>query len=179
MVFWHAGASLWLFRWIFRDPKVDVRFLLLGALLPDLIDLPIGTMFMADHFSTGELWAHSLIVPSAYMTVVLIATRRGRRRRAWMALGVGWLFHLLLDGMWFSEEVFFWPFFGWDIPAGESPFWSLAWERAISDPWRWVLEGLGVGYLVWLWFALGLGSSERRKSVAETGRLPGYVAEAS
>ncbi len=178
MLFWHLGASLWLFRWIFRDPKVDVRFLFLGALLPDLVDLPIGTVFLAERFSTGELWAHSLIVPSAYMTVVLIATRRGRRRRAWMALGVGWLFHLLLDGMWFSEDVFLWPFFGWDLPSGAAPFWPLAWDRAVSDPWRWLLEAVGVGYLVWLWFALGLDSSERRKTVVETGRLPGYVAKA-
>lgn len=179
VAFWHVGASLWLFRWIFRDPKVDVRFLFLGALLPDLIDMPIGTVVLADRFSTGELWAHSLVVPSIYMALVLIATRRGRRRRAWMALGVGWLFHLLLDGMWFSEEVFLWPSFGWDLPAGTAPYWSLAWDRAMSDPWRWMLEGLGIGYLAWLWVALGLGASERRQSVVETGRLPGYVAESS
>ena len=53
MLFWHLGASLWLFRWIFRDPKVDVRFLFLGAILSDLIDLPIGTFFLADRYSTG------------------------------------------------------------------------------------------------------------------------------
>ena len=99
MLFWHLGASLWLFRWVFRDPKVDIRFLFAGALLPDLIDLPIGTLFLADPYSTGELWFHSLIVPSIYMSIVLLLTRRGRRRRAWMALGVGWLFHLLLDAM--------------------------------------------------------------------------------
>lgn len=177
MLFWHLGASLWLFRWIFKDPKVDVRFLLVGAVLPDLVDMPIGTILVADRFSTGELWAHSLIAPTLYMAIVLMATRRGRRRRAWMAVGVGWLFHLLLDGMWLSEDVFLWPFFGWEVPSGSSPYWSLAWERAMSDPWRWVLEALGVGYLVWLWFALGLGSRERRKSMIETGRLPGYAPE--
>lgn len=179
VLFWHLGASLWLFRWIFRDPKVDVRFLFLGALIPDLIDLPVGTIILADRFSTGELWAHSLVAASAYMVVVLIATRRGRRRRAWMAVGVGWLFHLLLDGMWFSEEVFLWPFFGWEIPRGASPYWSLAWDRATSDPWRWVLEIVGLAYLVWLWLALGLRSRERLNTVVRTGRLPGYVTESS
>lgn len=176
MVFWHLGGSLWLFRWIFRDPKVDVRFLLVGAILPDLIDLPIGTLVLADRYSTGELWFHSLIAPTLYMTIALLATRRGRRRRAWMALGVGWLFHLLLDGMWVSQEVFLWPFFG-DIPGGDTPYWPLAWERASQDPWRWAKEAVGMGYLVWLWFALGLNRGERRFAAFHSGRLPEHVAE--
>lgn len=177
MLFWHLGATVWLFRWIFRDPKVDVRFLLIGAILPDLIDLPFGTVLLADRYSTGELWSHSLIAPTIYMVIVLLATRRGRQRRAWMALGVGWLFHLLIDGMWVNQEVFLWPFFGWEIPPGEAPFWPLAWERALSDPWRWVTEAIGLGYLIWLWRALGLSDAGRRRSVRETGRLPGNVAE--
>lgn len=176
MLFWHLGAGLWLFRWVFRDPKVDVRFLLLGAILADVIDMPIGTVFLVDRFSTGELWLHSLLLPSVFMTVVLVVTRRGRRRRAWMALGVGWLFHLLLDGMWVNQDVFMWPFFGWEIPAGDAPYWPLAWERAFSDPWRWIKEAVGLSYLVWLWFALGLGMRERRHSVRESGRLPDHVA---
>ena len=41
MMFWRIGAILFLFRWIFGDPKVDVRFLVAGAVLPDVIDLTI------------------------------------------------------------------------------------------------------------------------------------------
>lgn len=174
MLFWHLGANLWLFRWIFRDPKVDIRFLLFGAILPDLIDLPLGTWVFAERYSTGELWAHSLTLPTIYMIGVLLLTRRGRRRRAFMAVGVGWLFHLMLDGMWTGQEVLFWPFFG-DIPPGEAPFWPLAWERAWSDPWRWVKELAGLGYLVWLWVGLGLGTAERRHQILKTGRLPEHA----
>ncbi|HUG32902.1 MAG TPA: metal-dependent hydrolase [Acidimicrobiia bacterium] len=175
MLFWHLGATLWLFRWIFRDPKVDVRFLLLGAVMPDLIDLPVGTLILGDRFSTSELWAHSLAAATLYMAMVMLATRRGRRRRAWMALGVGWLFHLLLDGMWLDQEVFLWPFFGLEIPAGTSPYWSLAWERALSDPWRWITEAVGVGYLSWLWSRLALSDPRRRRKTIETGRLPDHA----
>lgn len=175
MLFWHLGGSLWLFRWIFGDSKVDIRFLLLGAILPDLIDLPIGTMLFADVFSTGELWMHSLIAPALYMSLVLVFTRRGGRRRTFMAVGVGWLFQPLLDGVWVDQAVFFWPFFGFEIPPGETPYWPLAWERAQNDPWRWVKDAAGLSYLVWLWFASGLNDRMRRRSLWSTGRLPDHV----
>lgn len=174
MLFFHLGGVLWLFRWVFGDPRVDVRFLLAGALVPDLIDLPFGSLFMG----TGEVWAHSLVVPSLFMALVLLRTRRGRRRRAWMALGVGWLLHLLLDGMWVDQEVFLWPLFG-DIPKGPLPFWPAAWERALNDPWRWMKEAIGLAYLAWLWVALDLGDKSRRDAVKESGRLPSYANESS
>lgn len=170
MLFWHLGATLFLFRWIFRDPKVDLRFLLAGAVLPDLVDLPLGTLLLSG-YSTGELWSHSLLVPAVYMTVVLLLTRRGRRRRAWMAVGVGWLFHLLLDAMWVDQRVFLWPFFGLELPSGQAPCWPQAWERALSDPWRWLLELAGISYLTWLWVGHGLGDRERRRVLRDTGRL--------
>lgn len=169
MLLWHLGATLFLFRWIFRDPKVDVRFLLLGAVLPDLIDLPVGTLLLPV-YSTGELWAHSLLAPAGYMAVVLVMTRRGRGRRAWMAVGVGWLFHLLLDVMWVDQQVFLWPLFG-DIPSGPAPYWPLAWERALSDPWRWLLELAGFAYLSRIWVGHQLGEPIRRRALLATGRL--------
>ncbi len=171
MVGWHLGASLFLFRWIFRDPKVDVRFLLAGALLPDLIDLPLGTLVLSETLSTGEAWAHTLLAPSVVAVAVLVATRRGRRRRAWMALVVGMFFHLLLDFMWLEKEVFLWPLFG-SIPSGPSPYWEGALARAMADPWRWVREAAGVAYLAAVWMRAGLSDPVRRRRVLQDGRLP-------
>lgn len=170
MIAWHLGATLFLFRWIFRDPKVDVRFLALGALLPDLIDLPLGTVLLAERLSTGEAYAHTLLAPTVVALVVLVATRRGRRRRAWMALVVGMFFHLLLDGMWAKTEVFAWPFFG-AIPFGPSPYWEGLVDRALSDPWRWIRELVGLGYLAVVWMRSGLRDPARRHSLVRTGRL--------
>lgn len=177
MLLWHLGATLFLFRWIFRDPKVDIRYLLLGAVLPDLIDLPLGTIIL-DRYSTGELWSHSLLVPALYMGTVLLVTRRGRKRRAFMAVGVGWLLHLLLDGMWVDQRVFFWPFFGVELPSGDAPYWPMAWSRALSDPWRWVLELVGLTYLGVLWARHGLSQPQRRQALLRTGRLHEQVVEA-
>lgn len=170
MIAWHLGATLFLFRWIFRDPKVDVRFLALGALVPDLIDLPLGTLLLADSLSTGEAWTHSLVAPSVATVIVLLATRRGRRRRAWMALVIGMFIHLLLDGMWMKTEVFLWPFFG-SIPSGPSPYWADVFTRAFADPWRWVREFVGLAYLAMVWVQSGLNDPTRRRRFLDSGRL--------
>ena len=174
MLAWHLGGTLFLFRWIFRDPKVDVRFLLAGAVIPDVVDLVLGTVVFADTFGRGELWTHGLLAPSVVVIGVLLATRRGRRRRAWMAFAVGMFFHLLLDGMWTDTKVFLWPFAGADLATGGSGgYWSAAVDRAVSDPWRWVREAIGLAYLAWVWVAEGLGESERRRALIRTGRLGG------
>ncbi len=169
MIAWHLAAVLFLFRWIFRDPKVDVRFLAAGVLLPDLVDLGAATVLGGQR---GELWAHSLLAPSVVAVVVLLSTRRGRRRRAWMALVVAWLLHLLIDRMWLDEVVFLWPVFGWDLLEGSStPFWPGAWARAWRDPWRWILEGIGLTYLGWVAVSAGLTTRRGRADLAATGRL--------
>lgn len=168
MLAWHLAAVTFLFRWIFRDPKVDMRFLFAGILLPDLIDLTAVTFLGG---TSGELWAHSLIVPTVIAVVVMAATRRGRRRRGWMALVVAWLFHLLIDRMWLEATVFFWPLFGLGLDTGGMPFWEGAWQRAIGDPWRWVLEVVGLAYLAWLAVASGLNEREARTTLVRTGRI--------
>ena len=42
MLFWHVGGTIALVRYTVRDERMDLRFLILGAVLPDLIDTPIG-----------------------------------------------------------------------------------------------------------------------------------------
>ncbi len=51
VIFWHAGATIAIARTTFRDPRMDLRFLVLGALLADLIDTPVG-LALFDRFHT-------------------------------------------------------------------------------------------------------------------------------
>ncbi len=72
MIFWHVGGTIAIFRYVFRDPKVDVRFLALGALLPDLIDKPLGTILLPDAFnSSSQVIGHTLLFSIVLMSVVL------------------------------------------------------------------------------------------------------------
>jgi hypothetical protein len=171
VILWHLGATLFLFRWIFRDPKVDVRFLAVGALMPDLFDMTIGTAVFRGEMATAELWMHTLAAPSAIVAVILVATRRGRRRRAWMALAVGMFFHLLIDGMWVSQETFLWPFFGFEFTPVFSPYWDGLLDRARSDPVRWLLELAGFVYLTVVARNAGLGDRQARRDLLSSGIL--------
>lgn len=148
MIFWHLGGAIFLFRWIFRDPKVDLRLLGLGALLPDAIDFVTG-LFMGE--PTRQRMGHALVLPTAAAILILATTRRGGRRRQLMTVVVAWLFHLLLDGTWVREGTFLWPFFGLEFAPWPS---GGVIGRAFSDPWRWLKEGVGLAYLVVLWRSL-------------------------
>lgn len=168
MILWHLATALFGFRWVFRDPDADLRWLMAGALAPDVLDLPIGILV----YSTPEVFAHSLAAVLVVGTVSLLATdRRDRMRGNLMVMTAGWLIHLLADGIWLEPTVLWWPFGGWSFPAEATPFWPAALERAGSDVWRWVAEGLGLVYLVWLWRSSGLGSAKTRRRFLVTGQL--------
>ena len=168
MILWHLATALFGFRWVFRDPEADLRWLMAGALAPDILDVPIGVLV----FSSSEAFAHSLSAVMVVGIVVLLATHRsGRMRRNLMVMMAGWLIHLLADGVWLEPRVLWWPFGGWSFPAEAAPFWPGAWERAGSDLWRWLAEGIGLLYLGGLWRRAGLGSREVRRRFLVTGKL--------
>lgn len=170
MFLWHIGGAILLFRYIYRDPKVDIRFLVLGAVLPNLIDKPLGTI-IAPSLGADRLIGHSLLFGTALMSIALLVTRRGRKRRRWMAVAIGALIHLLLDGMWASGETLLWPFLGLDFTEGVQPYWSGFWRRELG--WGTVVQELaGAVYLASLWVIAGLGDREVRRTVLRTGRLP-------
>lgn len=172
MILWHLATALFGFRWVFRDPEADLRWLMVGALAPDLVDMPIGALIWAGTFSSGEIFAHSLAVTTVVGVAVLLLTRRGSTARGnLMVMMVGWLIHLLADGIWLEPRILWWPFWGWSFPSGDLPFWPGAWARAGSDPWRWLAEGIGLCYL---WFVLrgaDLRTPDRVRHFLRTGKL--------
>lgn len=172
MLFWHVGGVILLFRYVFRDPKVDVRFLALGALLPNLVDKPLGTIVFADYFGADRIYGHSLAFSTVLMAVILLSTRRGRVRRQWMALAIGSMLHLVLDGMWTSGAVLFWPLLGAEFPMGAVPYWDGFFQREV---WSWgtlSLELVGLLYLVYLWFLCDFSDRSVRTAFLSSGRLP-------
>ena len=138
MILWFAGGACLAVWFVLHDPRLDYRLLILGALLPDA---PLRLTPL-----------HSLVFPVALLAAVMAVTRRGSaaRRRA-LAVPIGALLHLVLDGMWSRSGVFWWPFLGgfdWaSLPSLDRPLalvlvqeaagavalaWSLAQRSAMA-----------------------------------------------
>ena len=167
MVLWFAGLALVAVWLVFRDPAIDHRVVVIGALLPDLVDAPFG----------GARLMHTLAASAALLAVVMLATwRRGRpgasrrhSRRRWLFLPVGTFLHLVFDGMWTRTEAFWWPAFGWAL---RGPLPALDHGAGVL-----VLEEVtGAAALVWCWHRFRLGQPEVRSTFFRTGRLPRDVA---
>ena len=155
MLLWFLGTALASVWYVFTDPRFDYRLLLVGALLPDLIDVPSGQ----------ARWAHSLTVAVGALTLVMIVTA-GRKpiRRLLLGLPIGMLLHLVFDGAFASTEVFWWPFSGSrgdvQVPSQERALWLNA-----------LMEIAGATLLVWTYRRFDLADPARRTQFVRTGML--------
>ena len=149
---------------------MDLRFLALGAILPDLIDLPIGVAL----WSTVEhvrLMSHSIVFGAIVMIVVLLATRRGPTRKRWMLFAVGILIHLALDAMWRLPETLWWPLFGWGFATSGFASYGAYFADLVTNPLLWLGELTGLAYLAFLWRASDLGDPDARMRLRTTGTV--------
>jgi inner membrane protein len=104
---------------------VDFRLVLLGSILPDLIDKPIGAILHLD----ARLWAHSLVFLAAILAVSVLPSLRNLR---WV--GFGDAVHLLVDLIWQQPQVMLWPFLGLAFPPGEQSFGGYL-QILLTDPY--------------------------------------------
>ena len=131
MILWFTGLSVLIVANVFRSTGLDYRLVAVGALLPLLVDLPLG------HRGLG----HALIFPVGIFAVVMIATigRSRLTRRRWLCVPIGVFVALVLSGAFTQDHVFLWPFLG----AAGHPSLLPAW-------WVVLLEELA-GVTAWWW----------------------------
>lgn len=154
MLLWFLGTALWTVFYVFTDPRFDYRLLLVGALAPDIIEVPFGQ----------ARWAHSLTVAVGALALVMLLTS-GRKpiRRLLLGLPIGMLLHLVWDGAFASTKVFWWPFSG---------SWGDVQVPSLERGWLNVpMEIAGGVMLWWAWVRFGLAESERRAGFWHHGLL--------
>jgi len=154
MLLWFIGTAVISVWYVFRDPRFDYRLLAVGALLPDLIDLP----------GRQARWAHSLTVSVAALVLVMVVTA-GRKpiRRLLLAVPIGMLLHLVWDGAFASTSVFWWPFTG---------SWGHVRVPTLQRGWlNLVFEAVGGVLLAWIWRRCELSDPQRRRALIHHGVL--------
>jgi hypothetical protein len=166
----HLGIGLGLAWTASRATRqdVDYRLVLLGSILPDLVDKPLGLALNLE----SRLWAHTLV----FLGTVLAMSAIPRVRRL-VFLGIGVATHLLLDRMWENPFVAVWPALGLGFPVdGGVDLWGIL-EVLWKDPI--VLGGEIVGLVVIVLFARahGIRSWSSLKAFLANGRA-GEITEA-
>jgi len=131
--------------------RIDLRVLLVGSMLPDIIDKPLGQIILRHSVNSGRILGHIL-------SFLLIITLVGlylyhSRNRLWMLiLSLGTFVHLILDEMWLEPQTLLWPLYGWTFPRFDLTIseWTQGMLRALfSDPAVYVSEAIGLTVLIW------------------------------
>ena len=149
--------------------RIDYRMVLLGAAAPDIVDGILGLFFFTG--PSGRWVAHSLLAVIVVGALIL-ATARGEKRLSRFGIAVGWLLHLVADGMWEAPRTFLWPAFGTAFASvPREPYsWDLLTDP-LAHPWTWGGELVGLSILAWFWVAFDLGVRERRVRFRRDGIL--------
>lgn len=158
------------FTWMAHE--IDLRLLLVGSLLPDIIDKPLGIYILRGSYGSGRIFAHTVLF-LLLTTAVALAVYFRWRRTGMLAIAFGCLTHLVFDQMWRTPQTLFWPLLGASFShhvSGDD--WVLQIARAVATrPDTYIPEIIGGtvlgGVLVWLLI------HRRLSAFLRTGRLVG------
>lgn len=155
MLFWFIGTAVVTIWFVFGDPAFDYRLLIVGSVLPAVVDAGFG----------GARVLHSLTFSVVLLVVLMLATP-GRKpiRRMLLGLPLGTLLHLVFTGAWTDARVFWWPFLGFGFDDAAHPVAARGW-------WNVPLEAIGIALCWWIWRRADLGSPERRAWFRRSGQL--------
>ena len=148
--------------------RLDLRLVLIGSLLPDIIDKPLGHFIFRETISNGRIFSHTLLFLAIISLAGFLLYRR--QERTWLlALAAGSFWHLILDEMWLAPRTLLWPAFGFSFEklAIDNLFSHLLYNL-FTYPKVYIPEI--VGALVLAWFGLRLIRRGQVLNFLKTGR---------
>ncbi|PKL61498.1 MAG: metal-dependent hydrolase [Methanomicrobiales archaeon HGW-Methanomicrobiales-2] len=123
----------------------------LGAVLPDLIDKPLGHIILNGTVNYGRIYFHGLTILFLILVAGIILYRY-RHRIGLFALAAGMASHQFFDGMWRHPVEWFWPFLG-PLPRHDYAkdfFWDAI-LRELAQPSEWLFFFLIAGLFAYLY----------------------------
>ena len=148
---------------------IDYRLVLVGSILPDIIDKPIGAYLFRSTFHNSRIFAHTLLFCGLLILIGLYMVYKYRKNNI-LILGIGSSIHLILDSMWLYPKILFWPYFGLKFPERLEGNWLKSdIIRLATDPSYYVPELIGliiIGY-----FFMKLVKSRKVKAFIREGKL--------
>ncbi len=163
-------------------PAIDlfaITFCILGSLLPDMIDKPIGHfLFKGVFHNNGRVFSHTLLF--AFLTLCAGSYFYVSKKKLWLlALSYGVFMHLILDFMWQTPQILFWPLFGLNFPWSNEYNWSgIMIYKLLHNPQEYIIEFIGLfitGMSIWIlirekYVVLSFPNRRRQINPSDSGR---------
>lgn len=149
--------------------SVDYRIVLLGSILPDIIDKPIGAFLFRSTFHNSRIFAHTLLFSALLIILGLYFVHKNGTHSIFL-LGVCSSIHLILDSMWLYPSILFWPFLGLKFPERPEGNWLLSgFVRLISDPGYFLPEL--IGFIMITYYFIRLLKNKQLIEFIKNGKL--------
>jgi TctA family transporter len=133
--------------WFLKDREV-VLLAVIGSVLPDLIDKPLGYILLSVDY--GRIYAHTgLFMLSVLFVGILYRQRKG----SWIILmfAVGIIFHLILDEIWEYPVTLFYPFLGdFNMPPNLD-FIQGSIVNELGNPFEWIFGISAIAMLLYFY----------------------------
>ncbi|PKG32835.1 metal-dependent hydrolase [Methanoregula sp.] len=141
--FFHLFTGIvlgFLFSEIFHDRRGLIPCTL-GAILPDLIDKPLGHIILSSSIGYGRIFTHTLLL-ALLIVAAGIAYWRLRNDPSLVALGAGILSHQVLDLMWRQPVNWYYPLLGSFQGNNIEGFFWIEFLAEIHNPFEVILGGM-------------------------------------
>jgi inner membrane protein len=148
---------------------VDIRLLLIGSLLPDIIDKPLGHIFLRESLSSGRTFAHSLL----FLIIIALAglLLYLYKKKTWLlVLSFGTLMHLTLDQIWNNPKTMLWPFLGSTFQKSDLSNYLANTVNSLTTNYEVYIPEI-IGGLILVWFAWEVWRRRRLLSLIKYGRI--------
>ena len=147
----------------------DYRMVLIGSILPDIIDKPIGAFFFRSTFHNTRIFAHTLLF-SASLILLGIFLLLKKNSNKFLLLGAGTSIHLLLDSMWLYPGILLWPYFGLKFPVRTDSNWlGSDFYMLLHNPSYYIPEI--IGFIIIAYYFLKLIKNKKIKEFLCKGNL--------
>jgi membrane-bound metal-dependent hydrolase YbcI (DUF457 family) len=160
LILGHIGLSILLVYALERP--VDYRYVIIGSLLSDIIDKPLGNIVFYGVLNNGRIIGHTI-------AFALLLTAAGLFKKKVLCLAYGVWMHFVLDMMWLNPVTLLWPLLG-NFQKTDFSFFDIINQ---AGPYNTAGEIFGFGVLVFLVLKHRLYITKNLLSFMASGNLKG------
>lgn len=126
------------------DDRRLIGFCALGAVLPDLLDKPVGHVLLGGSLNSGRIFGHGLLFLTLLLMAGIVLERR-RQSFALLAVAGGVLSHQVLDAMWAMPVTWYFPLLGPYEPYEFNDYFGNAILAEVFSLSEWMFLAASVG----------------------------------